>query len=304
MRYFDRATQLGATAAMIGADRGLAYDLMGRHSDAQTDYRAALAGRDADEARRRLALSLAITGNKAGALETLAPLVTRGDRGAYRGRALVLALSGDLEGARRSLDSMMPGSSVQMAPFFAKLPSLRSDQKAAAVNLGIFPNTGQPSYAYVAPPRVTVPQSTQPPQQGVVPMSGDRLASIDELLRPNASAPPSRPVQVASIPSRAQPSSSASSPATRPRIWVQLASGSNAAALPDQFQRMKRRNRELFEGISGYVAESADRARLLIGPFKSVADANIFVEDLETVRVNAFSWTSPPGQMIRKLPTE
>jgi Flp pilus assembly protein TadD len=303
MRYFDRATQLGATPTMIGADRGLAYDLMGRHSDAQADYRAALPGRDADEARRRLALSLAITGNKAGALETLAPLVTRGDRGAYRGRALVMALSGDLEGARRSLDSMMPGSSAQMAPFFAKLPSLRSDQKAAAVNLGIFPNTGQPSYAYVAPPRVTVPQSTQP-QQGVVPMSGDRLAGIDELLRPNASAPPSRPVQVASVPSRAQPSSSAASPATRPRIWVQLASGSNAAALPDQFERMKRRNRELFEGISGYVAESADRARLLIGPFKSVADANIFVEDLETVRVSAFSWTSPPGQMIRKLPTE
>ena len=304
MRYFDRATQLGATPAIIGADRGLAYDLMGRHSDAQADYRAALVGNDADEARRRLALSLAITGNKTGALETLAPLIARADRGAYRNRALVLALSGDLEGARRSLDSMMPGSSVQMAPFFAKLPSLRSDQKAAAVNLGIFPNSGQPSYAYVAPPQATVPQATQP-QQGVVAMSGDRLATIDELLRPNASAPPSRPVQIASIPPQSRrPSSSALSPATRPRIWVQLASGSNAAALPDQFQRMKRRNRELFQGISGYVAESADRARLLIGPFKSVADANIFVEDLETVRVSAFSWTSPPGQMIKKLPTE
>ena len=305
MPYFNRATQLGATPAMIGADRGLAYDLMGRHSDAQADYRAALVGRDGDEARRRLALSLAITGNKAGALETLAPLVTRGDRGAYRNRALVLALSGDLEGARRSLDSMMPGSSVQMAPFFAKLPSLRSDQKAAAVNLGIFPYTGQPSYAYVAPPRAAVPQSTQP-QQGVMPMSGDRLASIDDLLRPKASEPPPPPVQVASIPpqARGQPTSSAASPATRPRIWVQLASGSNAAALPAQFHRMKVRYRELFEGISGYVTESADRARLLIGPFKSVSDANIFVEDLESVRVEAFSWTSPPGQMIRKLPTE
>jgi hypothetical protein len=157
---------------------------------------------------------------------------------------------------------------------------------------------------------VTAPQTTQPPpdasQQGVVPLSGDRLATIDELLRPNASASPSRPAQVASIPpqARRQPSSSATSPATRPRIWVQLASGSNPDALPDQFQRMKRRNRELFEGITGYVAESADRARLLIGPFKSVADANIFVEDLESVRVSAFSWTSPPGQMIRKLPTE
>jgi Flp pilus assembly protein TadD len=309
MRYFDRATQLGATPTMIGADRGLAYDLMGRHSDAQADYRAALAGRDADEARRRLALSLAITGDKAGAVETLAPLISRADRGAYRARALVLALSGDLEGARRSLDSMMPGSSAQMVPFFAKLPSLRSDQKAAAVNLGIFPNTGQPSYAYVAPPRATAPAIQPPPavgQQGVMPMSSDRLASIDALLRPKASETPSRPVQVASIPpqSRRQPSSAATSPATRPRIWVQLASGSNPDALPDQFHRMKVRYRELFEGISGYVAESADRARLLIGPFKSVSDANIFVEDLETVHVDAFSWTSPPGQMIRKLPTE
>ena len=308
MRYFDRAAQLGATPAMIGADRGLAYDLMGRHSDAQADYRAALVGRDADEARRRLALSLAISGNKAAAIETLAPLAARGDMGANRARALVLALSGDLEGARRSLDSVMPGSSVRMAPFFAKLPSLRSDQKAAAVNLGIFPNTGQPSYAYVTPPQAT-PPATQPPprsQPGVVPMSGDRLASIDELLRPNTSASqPSQPVQVASIPSQTQRQPAASSsPATRPRIWVQLASGSNSEALPDQFRRMKSRHRDLFDGISGYVAETADRARLLIGPFKTIADANIFVDDLATVRVDAFSWTSPPGQMIRKLPTE
>ncbi|MBA3510906.1 hypothetical protein [Sphingomonas sp.] len=314
MRYFERARQLGATAAMMGADRGLAYDLTGRHSDAQADYRAALAGRDADEARRRLALSLAVTGDKDAALATLAPLIARADMGAYRCRALVLALSGDVDGARRSLDAVMPGSSVRMAPFFAKLPSLRSDQKAAAVNLGIFPNTGQPSYAYVAPPRVTAP-ATQPrpaPSRpganvaGAMPMSGDRLATIDNVLRPNASAAPSRPTQIASIPpqSRRAPDSSAAAMASRPRVWVQLASGSNPDALPDQFRRMKSRHRELFEGISGYVAESADRSRLLIGPFRSATDADIFVQDLESVRVDAFSWTSPPGSMIRKLPTE
>src|SRR5688500_16670291 len=275
MRYFARAAQLGATAAMIGADRGLAYDLMGRHSDAQADYRAALVGRDADEARRRLALSLAVIGDKAGALATLAPLIARSDMGAFRSRALVLALTGDLDGARRSLDSVMPGSSVRMAPFFAKLPSLRSDQKAAAVNLGIFPTTSQPSYAYVAPPpAASSPPPSRPPQSsyatqrppagqpsqsvaGAMPMSGDRLASIDDLLRPpSASTTPGRPVQVASIPprSRAQPSNSAGAPATRPRIWVQLASGNNPDALPEQFRRMKSRHRELFDGISGYVA--------------------------------------------------
>jgi Flp pilus assembly protein TadD len=312
LRHFARARELGANAAMLGADRGLAYDLLGQHSNAQADYRAALNGADGDEARRRLALSLAITGDKSGAIETLAPLMARGDAGAARCRALVLALSGDVEGARRSLDAAMPGSAVRMAPFFAKLPSLRSDQKAAAVNLGIFPDSSPPSYAYVTP-------QASPPARGAassnvagaMPMSGDRMASIDHLLRePEARSADEgssqRPVQVASIPPRARSTGAGSTASAtgRSRIWVQLASGSYPDALPDQFRRMKSRNRELFSGISGYIAEGAGRSRLLIGPFKSVSDANIFVEDLESVRVDAFSWTSPPGQMIRKLPTE
>ncbi len=324
-QYFTRAQQMGATAAMVGADRGLAYDLIGRHVDAQADYRAALYGPDGDEARRRLALSLAITGDKANAIAMLAPLMGRGDAGAARCRALVLALSGDLEGARRSLDAAMPGSSARMAPFLARLPSLRSEQKAAAVNLGIFPDSGQ-SYAYVPQPgagppiaRPTAPAQSgyatlSPPTarspsrssvSGAMPMSGDRLASIDQLFKgPVASAAP-RPVQMASIPPqmRSQLPQSATRTA-KPRVWVQLASGQNPAALPDQFRRIKSRHEALLEGMSGYVAEAPDRSRLLIGPFKSVSDANIIVDDLESVRVDAFSWTSPPGQTIRKFSTE
>ncbi len=135
---------------MMGKDRGLAFDLLGRHADAQADYRRAMVGADADEARRRLALSLAISGDQKAALEMLAPLMAKGDAAGARCRALVLALTGDPDGARRSIEAAMPGSSSQMAPFLAKLPSLRSDQKAAAVNLGIFPDSGQPNYAYVA----------------------------------------------------------------------------------------------------------------------------------------------------------
>ena len=75
-------------------------------------------------------------------------------------------------------------------------------------------------------------------------------------------------------------------------------------AVRGQFRRIKSRHRDLLDGIGGYVAESPTRARLLIGPFRSLKDANIIVEDLATVRVDAFSWTSPPGQTIRKLSTE
>src|SRR3954464_15283058 len=60
MPYFTRALQLGAAPSQIGCARGLAYDLMGQQKLAQADYRAALGGTDATEARRRLALSLAI----------------------------------------------------------------------------------------------------------------------------------------------------------------------------------------------------------------------------------------------------
>ena len=85
---------------------------------------------------------------------------------------------------------------------------------------------------------------------------------------------------------------------------MQLASGTNSTALPEQFRRLKSKHGDVLEGMSGYVAQSDDRARLLIGPFKSQSDAEIIIEDLESVRVDAFSWTSPPGLTIRKLSTE
>ena len=60
--YFTRAQQLGAPVTTFAVERGLAYDLMGQQKQAQADYRLAINGPDGDEARRRLALSLAISG--------------------------------------------------------------------------------------------------------------------------------------------------------------------------------------------------------------------------------------------------
>ena len=303
LAYFARAQQLGANGALMGKDRGLAYDLLGRHGEAQADYKAALYGPEADEARRRLALSLAITGDRDGALAQLAPLISRRDSGAVRCRALVLALSGDVAAARSSIETAMPGAAGQMDPFLRRLSALTSGQKAAAVNLGIFPNSvGSVVAASPAPPAVGYSSA------------GDRLASVEQLLR----APQSPAATPAPAPAQARPplrqagipmprpalSSDSSSAYDRPKIWLQLASGANAAALPDQFQRIKRRHRDLLEGISGYVAEGPDRARLLIGPFKSKSDAQIFAEDLASVSVKAFSWTNPVGQNIRKLSVE
>ncbi|HEX6741072.1 MAG TPA: hypothetical protein VF079_04675 [Sphingomicrobium sp.] len=304
MPYFTRAAQLGAPAATIGCDRGLAYDLLGQQARAQADYRAALSGPDSAEARRRLALSLAISGDKAGAIQALAPLSARGDAAAGRVRAFVLALTGDSRGAMVAIDAAMPGSWSRVSPFLQQLPALAPGQKAAAVNLGIFPDSS--SAAVLASNPVSSPYAAS--------ASADRLASIDDLLRaPPAPAaapvqptwqPAPPPTQLAYAPAVRRPMASVAAGPTERKVWLQLASGPNAAALPEQFRRLKSRNRTLFDGISGYVARSADRARLVIGPFHGTSDAEIFQEDLQSVGIDAFSWTNSESDRIVPLGTE
>jgi Flp pilus assembly protein TadD len=311
--YFTRAQQLGGTVATFGTDRGLAYDLLGRQSDAQADYRAALAGPDADEARRRLALSLAISGDKTGALQIIAPLLARRDTACSRVRALVLALSGDSSGAMVALDAAMPGSSARVAPFLQRLPTLQAGQKAAAVNLGIFPDPGGTAYAYAAP----APSRSVSPTNASNSLSTDRLGGANDL-RPPAAAPslpqPSwqptpanKQIAYATPRPAVQPQRSAiqqAAPAGSGKIWLQLASGQNEQSLPSQFQRMKARHRDIFEGINGFVAKGSDRARLVIGPFRSSDDADTFAEDLESVDVPAFKWSNSPLDSIVPLGSE
>jgi hypothetical protein len=94
---------------------------------------------EADEARRRLALSLGISGDRTGAFATLQPLIARRDPAVQRIRAFILALVGDERGASGAIDQAMPGSGSRMAGFFRLLPSLSAPQKAAAVHLGHIP---------------------------------------------------------------------------------------------------------------------------------------------------------------------
>jgi len=318
LQYFARAVQLGATQSMIGADRGLAYDLLGQHAQAQADYRAALLGRDGDEARRRLALSLAITGKKPEALSILSPLMARGDAAAARTRAFVLALTGDVAGAKSAIEAAMPGSSDNMAYFFRKLPELRSDQKAAAVNLGIFPDTQLASAApspFSGIDPVKVIQRRGQPEE-------DRMQSIEAWLKQGKASVAEAPANIVTAPAQTQVASvslpaRATSPQRQPertdssvsiystrKLWLQLASGANASSLPEEFDRMKDRYDALFEGISGYIFDDGKRARLLIGPFRNSEEAGIFADDLASVHIDAFTWTSRPGQTIRKLPSE
>jgi Flp pilus assembly protein TadD len=300
--YFARAQQLGAPVSSFALDRGLAYDLLGRQAEAQADYRIAMTGRDSQEARRRLALSLAISGNRAEALQLLGPLMAQGDAAAARTRAFVMALTGDANGARIAIDAAMPGNWHSVEPFIRRIATLRPGDKAAAVNLGIIPD-GDNSALALASNALPAP-SYQP--------TGDRLASIEQMFGPQSpaavQAAPSQsapaPVRYAvATPVKKAPVQSASTPAQK-KLWLQLASGSNADALPEQFRRLKSRHRDLFDGVSGYVAKSGEKARLVIGPFRGRDDAEIFAEDLGSIGVDAFSWTSSASDRIVPLGTE
>lgn len=309
--YFKRAQQLGAALASFACDRGLAYDLLGQQAQAQSDYRIALGGPDADEARKRLSLSLAISGNRSDALDVLAPLSAKGDPGVARVRAFVLALSGDAAAAMIAANAAMPGSGSNAAPFLEHLPSLSAAQKAAAVNLGIFPDSGT-AYAVATEGQAITSIA-----------SNDRLAGIDTLLHPSlpqsAVQPATQPtVQVAQQPAWQASQTTAAAYARQPvpasvetrvaavqqKLWLELGSGQNVAGLASQFRRMKGRNPDIFQGITGYVDRAADRSRLIIGPFRGDSDAAIFAEDLETVGIDAYKFINSESDRIAPLPVE
>jgi Flp pilus assembly protein TadD len=302
--YFKRAQQLGLPISSFACDRGLAYDLMGQQSQAQSDYRLALAGRDAEEARRRLALSLAISGDRNGALEALAPLSAKGDSGVARVRAFVLALTGDSASAMNAINAAMPGTSYGVAPLLQRLPALSAAQKAAAVNFGIFPDSSGVAYASAAPVR---PISTAAAVNSV---STDRLSGIDALLRPPAaqaaSAAPQTtwhpPVQLAYAPHPASGLAQRAPGPFQPGIWLQLASGSDVDSLSEQFRRMRAKNPDVFQGIKPYIARSGDGARLVVGPFRGNSDADTFSEDLETIGVEPLKWSNSQADRIAPLP--
>src|SRR5260221_31263 len=159
---------------LTGALAACACALMAAPVTAQGSYSPYDESASAALARyvRTLALSRAISGDRNSALQMLAPLSARGDSGVPRVRAFVLALTGDSNAAMTAINAAMPGSWARVAPFVQRLPSLSAGQRAAAVNLGIFPDTGDTSYASAttpAPPadrlaRLEAPLPAGPPQ--------------------------------------------------------------------------------------------------------------------------------------------
>ncbi|SNS19289.1 Sporulation related domain-containing protein [Sphingomonas laterariae] len=210
LKLFDEAVSLGVREADIAGDRGLAYDLRGDNKRAQADYALALRTRNDDEITQRLALSMAIAGDRQGALTVLDPLVSQRDRAAWRTRAFVLALTGDQAGAQRAVNAVMPGTQANaMGQFFGRLGQLKAPQKALAVHFGRFPSegrrysdaelfadavmakpAGQPTAASARPDAPLVPTGTPLGKATIETPAVERVAAKPD---PAAKAPRRRP---------------------------------------------------------------------------------------------------------------
>jgi tetratricopeptide (TPR) repeat protein len=141
---FGQAVSLGVAESEIAADRGLAYDLRGDSKRAQKDYALALKRGPDDEVTRRYALSLAISGDRDGAIQLLDPLLRKQDRAAWRARSFILALTGDLAGANGVARQVMPAPlAASISPFLTRLGKLNPAEQAHAVNFGTMPSDGQ-----------------------------------------------------------------------------------------------------------------------------------------------------------------
>jgi len=141
---FEQAETAGADPAALGADRGLAYDLVGDPLTAQSHYRAALAGGEDAEVTRRLAISLAISGQPREAEKELLPLLHEQDKAAWRARAFSLAIAGKTKNSIKITKTLLPANLAKgITPYLEYMPRLTAAQQAAAANLGKFPRASE-----------------------------------------------------------------------------------------------------------------------------------------------------------------
>ncbi len=141
---FAEAEAAGLIEPMLLSERGLAYDLVGDNETAQAYYREALSAGPNDEASRRLALSQAIYGDRRAMESTLAPLLQRQDKAAWRIRAFSFAILGLADEAESIARATMPTDlAAAITPYLRYMPRLTPAQQAAAASAGRFPRAAE-----------------------------------------------------------------------------------------------------------------------------------------------------------------
>lgn len=317
----------GAPESDVLSDQALAFDLVGDQSSAQTAYARLLELKPQDdEARRRYALSHAISGNVGEFETTLRPLLDSGDNAAKRTRAFGLAILGEQERAEAIVNAVMPRDlAVRINPYLAYMPRLTAAQKAAAANLGIFPRAAdigredprivrfaregtvgsrlEPAGEPLGSPVETISQEIAQVTPEPSPSVAEAFADIGSSNLPEAGARTNGDaVDLAAIdiPREEEPAPPAEPEHPR-RVWVQLATGRDVEALSFDWRRFARRAPDQLERFEPHVTPWGQSNRLLAGPLDSRASARALINALAQKGIDTFSYTSPEGHEIQKL---
>jgi Flp pilus assembly protein TadD len=324
---FDVAERAGALDSAAASDRGLASDLVADNVSAQRYYRQALAEGPNDEATRRLAISLAITGDKRGATAAISPLLSRQDNAAWRARAFSLAILGQADDAISVINGTLPPALASgIAPYMRYMPRLTPAQQAAAANFGQFPRASEIGQgdSYISNNPMTKMHTADAKFQTI---SSSTAADIGAPLRVAQDARHScfgagdeefrqlysswrglderqaRALSPRNLGLEQTPMPNNPAPTYRPsRIWVQLATARDQTELTFEWRHMARQAEEAFRNQRPSISAWGQTNRLLAGPFESEAAANAFVTKLRQSDFGgAFVWTSPTGQEVDAL---
>lgn len=295
LRLFHDAVDLGVPVASILADRGLAYDLRGSPRRAQADYQLALKNQPDDAVTtRRLALSQAISGDRAAAMATLDPLLRKQSVPAWRARAFVFALTGDTEQAVAGAALVMPANQVaELRPYLGRLAGLKAAQKAAAIHLGRFPGEGtsaaQTAAARSAAPRIPIdraaltataagPQPTAPAGGPTTTVAPEPREDARTAARERAAARAKSAAEERAKKKREEAAEARAAAKKNPaRHWVQVAGGANKNDLDKAWDKLKDKWPKQLAGRSPWTTHYRYTNRLLIGPFPSSSAAQAWV---------------------------
>ncbi|MEM6857261.1 MAG: tetratricopeptide repeat protein [Pseudomonadota bacterium] len=182
LQMFDLAKEAGAVLRAVRSDKALALDMVGQQREAKTAYLQVLEASPTDnEARRRLAISYAISADSAAFETTLRPLIERRDFAAFRARAFGLAILGEQARAAAITEAVMPRSLAdKITPYLEFMPRLTPAQQAAAANMGIFPRA-----ADIGRDTPEIAQLAQKMDEGLEPLSQSlSRAPVDSQLKP------------------------------------------------------------------------------------------------------------------------
>lgn len=157
-----------------------------------------------------------------------------------------------------------------------------------ASELGVDPLPGRAPEPEPAPAAAPAPEVATPaPEPVAKPAAKPAARPVVAKAEPKAKAKPKVD------PAKVEPA----------RHWVQVAGGADVNALPRTWKQIVADAPAEFRGKQAWTTPLRFTNRLLVGPFKTSAAAQDFVNMISKKGVSAFAWTSEAGQKIAKLPT-